>query len=46
MEAWELHFGAGFLLAQKASLGSGSRLPGTASVPQWQEQKRESNVRD
>ena len=31
-EAWELHFGAGFLSAQKATLGSGACLLGAASV--------------
>ena len=34
LRAWELHFGAGFLSAQKATLGSGSCLLGAASVLQ------------
>ena len=32
--AWELHFGAGFLSVQKATLGSGACLLGAASVLQ------------
>ena len=34
LRAWELHFGAGFLSAQKATLGSGACLLGAASVLQ------------
>ena len=34
MRAWELHCGAGFLSAQKATLGSGACLLGAASVLQ------------
>ena len=34
LRAWELHFGAGFLSAQKATLGSGPCLLGAASVRQ------------
>eukprot|EP00435_Cladocopium_sp_Y103_P039679 s1875_g10.t1 len=33
-KAWELHFGAGFFSVQKATLGTGTCLLGTASVPQ------------
>ena len=35
LRAWELHFGAGFLSAQKATLGSGACLLGAASVLQF-----------
>ena len=34
LRAWELHFGAGFLSAQKATLGTGACLLGAASVLQ------------
>ena len=34
LRAWELHFGAGFLSVQKATLGSGPCLLGAASVLQ------------
>ena len=34
LRAWELHFGAGFLLVQKATSGSGACLLGAASVLQ------------
>ena len=34
LKAWELHFGAGFLSVQKATLGSGACLLGAASVLQ------------
>ena len=34
LRAWELHFGAGFLSVQKATLGSGACLLGAASVLQ------------
>ena len=32
LKAWELHFGAGFLSVQKATLGIGACLLGAASV--------------
>ena len=34
MKAWELHFGAGFLSVQKATLGTGGRCPQARSVLQ------------
>ena len=34
LRGWELHFGAGFLLVQKATLGTGGRCPQARSVLQ------------